>query len=211
MYQVILEGKQIKRNQVTGMHLMAGFLLIVMGLLTWLVPNSVKQQEFAFLNYAGLAIALLGVIIVFVCIFLNKKIIQTKANLVLRILEISSLALILLYSLYQKWYLPAGYSAVALLGIILAFYWEKTGKRNRVAIFSDSGVHIPGLGKDTDLPWQAVKQILLRHNILTVDCMNNKLYQLLLAEQTTDINKEEFETFCRFQIEAKKHLYKTEW
>lgn len=211
MYQVILEGKQIKRNQVTGMHLMAGFLLIVMGLLTWLVPNSVKQQEFAFLNYAGLAIALLGVIIVFVCIFLNKKIIQTKANLTLRIAEISSLVLILLYSLYQKWYLPAGYSAAALLGIILAFYWEKTGKQNRVAIFSDSGVHIPGLGKDTDLPWQAVKQILLRHNILTVDCMNNKLYQLLLAEQTTDINKEEFETFCRFQIEAKKHLYKTEW
>jgi hypothetical protein len=211
MYQIVLEGKQIKRNQVTGMHLMAGFLLIVMGLFTWLVPNSVKQKEFDFLNYAGLAIAFLGLIIVFVCIFFNKKIIQTKANLALRLLELSSLALILLYSLYQKWYLPAGYSAVALLGIILAFYWEKTGKKNKVATFTDEGAHVPGLGKNTDLPWQAIRQILLRHNILTVDCKDNKLYQLLLAEGQPLINKEEFETYCRFQIEAKKHLLKTEW
>jgi hypothetical protein len=211
MYQIVLEGKQIKRNQVTGMHLMAGFLLITMGLFTWLVPNSVKQKEFDFLNYAGLVIAFLGLIIVFVCIFFNKKIIQTKANLSLRLLELSSLTLILLYSLYQKWYLPAGYSAVALLGIILAFYWEKTGKKNKVATFTDEGAHVPGLGKDTDLPWQAIRQILLRHNILTVDCRDNKLYQLLLAEGQSIINKEEFETYCRFQIEAKKHLLKTEW
>lgn len=211
MYQIVLEGKQIKRNQVTGMHLMAGFLLIVMGLFTWLVPNSVKQKEFDFLNYAGLVIALLGLIIVFVCIFFNKKIIQTKANLALRLLELSSLTLILLYSLYQKWYLPAGYSAIALLGIILAFYWEKTGKRNKVATFTDEGVHIPGLGKNTDLPWQAIRQILLRHNVLTVDCRDNKLYQLLLAEGQSIINKEEFETYCHFQIEAKKHLLKAEW
>ena len=211
MYQIVLEGKQIKRNQVTGMHLMAGFLLIVMGLFTWLVPNSVKQKEFDFLNYAGLVIAFVGLIIVFACIFFNKKIIQTKANLALRLLELSSLALILLYSLYQKWYLPAGYSAVALLGIILAFYWEKTGKRNKIATFTDAGAHVPGLGKNTDLPWQAIRQILLRHNILTVDCRDNKLYQLLLAEGQSIINKEEFETYCRFQIEAKKHLLKTEW
>lgn len=211
MYQIVLEGKQIKRNQVTGMHLMAGFLLIAMGLFTWLVPNSVKQKEFDFLNYAGLVIALIGLIIVFVCIFFNKKIIQTKANLALRLLEISSLALILFYSLYQKWYLPAGYSAVALLGIILAFYWEKTGKRNKIARFTDQGIHIPGLGKNTDLPWQAIRQILLRHNILTVDCRDNKLYQLLLAQEQSIINKDEFETYCRFQIEAKKHLLKTDW
>lgn len=211
MYQLILEGKQIKRNQVTGMHLMAGFLLIVMGLLTWLVPNSVKQKEFDFLNYAGLVLAILGLVVVFVCIFFNKKVIQTKANLALRLLEISSLALVFLYSLYQKWYLPAGYSAAALLGIVLAFYWEKTGKRNRIATFTDNGVHIPGLGKNTDLPWQAIKQILLRHNILTVDCMDNKLYQILLANPQSVINKEEFETYCKFQIQAKKHLHKTDW
>jgi len=211
MYQIILEGKQIKRNQVTGMHLMAGFLLIVMGMLTWLVPNSVKQQEFDFLNYAGLAYALFGLVIVVVCIGFNKKIIQTKANLVLRFLEVISLGAILAYALFQKWYLPAGYSAAALLGIVLAFYWEKTGKQNRIASFTDDGVRIPGLGKKSETAWQDIKRIILKHDILTVDFKDNKLYQLQLATQKEELNKDEFETYCHFQIEAKNHLHKQDW
>lgn len=211
MYQIILEGKKIKRNQVTGMHLMAGFLLIAMGLLTWLVPNSVKQEEFDFLNYTGLTYALFGLLVIVVCIFFNKKVIQTKANLVLRFFEICSMTAILIYSLVHKWYLPAGYSSAALLGIILAFYWEKTGKRNRIATFTDQGVHIPGLGKSTDLNWKEIKKVILKHNILTIDCVNNKLYQIKLAATDQAINREEFATYCHFQIEAKKHLQEKEW
>lgn len=193
------------------MHLMAAFLLIVMGLLTWLVPNSVKQQEFDFLNYAGLAYALLGLVILVVCIFFNKKVIQTKANLWLRALEIGSLSAILIYSLVQKWYLPAGYSSAALLGIILAFYWEKTGKRNRIALFNDEGTRIPGLGKKSEAKWHDIKRIILKHNILTIDFKDNKLFQLTLSNQNNTINKDEFETYCHFQIEAKKHLHKVDW
>lgn len=190
---------------------MAGFLLIVMGLLTWMVPDSVKQKDFSFLNYAGLAYAFFGLFVVIVSIFFNKKIIQTRANLILRFLEICSLLPILIYSLYQSWYLPAVYSTAALIGILLAFYWEKAGKQNRLATFNDNGVQIPGLGKNSELPWQAVKQVLLRHNILTLDCMDNKLYQLTVSKQQTSIDKAAFEIFCHFQIEAKKHLYKAEW
>ncbi|RYE56340.1 MAG: hypothetical protein EOP48_08230 [Sphingobacteriales bacterium] len=170
-----------------------------------------KQQEFDFLNYTGLAYALFGVFIVVICIGFNKKIIQTKANLVLRFFEVLSLGAILAYALYQKWYLPAGYSTAALLGILLAFYWEKTGKQNRIASFTDDGVHIPGLGKKSEAAWQDIKRIILKHNILTVDFKDNKLYQLQLATQKEKLNQEEFETYCHFQIEAKKHLHKQDW
>jgi hypothetical protein len=211
MFQIILEGKQIKRNQVTGMHLMAGFLLIVMGLFTWMIPDSVKQQNFSFLNYAGLAFAFFGVLIVLICIFFNKKVIQTKANLVLRFFEFFSLATILIYSYYKKWYLPAGYSGAALLGIMLAFYWEKTGKKNRVATFSDAGIRVPGLGKKSEAAWSEIKKVILKHNILTIDFKDNKLFQLKLADKNNEINRAEFDTFCHFQIEAKKHLHKNDW
>ncbi len=211
MYQIVLEGKQVKKNQVTGMHLMAGFLLLVMGFLTWIVPNTLKQQEFDFLNKAGMAYSLLGLVIIIICIFFNKKIIQSPANFGLRILELFSLAPILIYSLLQKWYLPAAYSSAALIGIILAFYWERNGKKNRVAAFNDKGVFIPGLGRKSELPWQDITRVLLRHNVLTVDCKDNKLFQLNLERRQDAVNREEFEAYCKIQIEAKNHLYNANW
>ena len=107
MYQFTLEGKGVKRNQVTGMHLMAGLLLLVMGLLTWLVPDAVKQTEFSFLNWAGLLIAFTGAIIIFLSIFYNKKLIQSNFNFVLRLIEIVAMGAFLIYSLLKEWYLPA--------------------------------------------------------------------------------------------------------
>jgi hypothetical protein len=211
MYQIVLEGKQVKKNQVTGMHLMAGFLLLVMGFLTWIVPNTVKQQEFDFLNKVGIAYSLLGLAIIIICVFFNKRIIQSPANFGLRILEVLSLAPILIYSLLQKWYLPAAYSTAALLGIILAFYWERNGKKNRLAIFNDKGVFIPGLGRKSELAWQDITRILLRHHVLTVDCKDNKLFQINLDRNQDTVNREEFEGYCKIQIEAKKHLHKADW
>ena len=211
MYQIVLEGKQVKKNQVTGMHLMAGFLLLVMGFVTWMVPNSIKQQEFNFLNAAGIGYSLLGLAIIIICIFFNKKIIQSPANFALRILEVVALISILAYSLVQKWYLPAGYSGAALLGIILAYYWEKNGKKSRLATFNDKGVFIQGLGRKSELAWQDITRILLRHHILTVDCKDNKLFQLHLERNSNKVNGEEFETYCKIHIEAKKHLHKADW
>jgi hypothetical protein len=213
MYKIPLEGKQVKKNQVTGMHLMAGFLLIVMGMFTWLVPNDIKQEEFIFLNWAGLSYAFLGIAIVIICIFFNKRIIQTKANFTLRILEVCALTLVLIYSLMQKWYLPAGYSGAALLGIILAFYWEKSGKQSRVATVHDDGLHIPRLGRNNLLLWQDINRVLFRHNILTIDCKDNRLIQLTVENTSPNgiVNKEEFEQYCYKKIEEKKDLRKEDW
>ena len=211
MYQIILEGKQLRKNQVTGMHLMAAFLLIVMGFLTWLVPNDVKQEEFAFLNWVGLGYSFFGLAILVICIFFNKKIIQSKANLALRLLEVLSLAPILIYSLVQEWYLPAGYSAAALLGIVLAFYWEKSGKQSRKAIFDESGVQIPRLGRDSELDWDEVSRVLLKHNILTIDCYNNKLFQFSVEANSQTVDKEIFNRFCLNQIKLKSNSNKKDW
>ncbi len=211
MYQIVLEGKQVKKNQVTGMHLMAGFLLLVMGFLTWAVPNTIKQQEFNFLNKVGIAYSFFGMALIVICIFFNKRVIQSPANFGLRILEVLSLAPILIYSLFQKWYLPAAYSAAALLGIILAFYWERNGRKNRIATFNDKGVFVPGLGRKSELAWQDITRILLRHHVLTIDCKDNKLFQLNLERSSNNTSRDEFEAYCKIQIEAKKHLYKADW
>lgn len=190
---------------------MAGFLLLVMGLVTWLVPNQVKQETFDFLNYAGLGYAFFGLLLILISIFLNKKIIQGKGNFVLRTLELIAFATIVTYSLYQRWYLPAAYSGAALIGIVLAYYWERSGHKNRLAMFSDAGVRISGLGSKSQMSWQDLNRIMLRHRILTVDCRDNKLFQLEIESLPAHFNPEDFEAYCHIQIEAKKHLHNKEW
>ncbi|WP_118974036.1 hypothetical protein [Taibaiella koreensis] len=211
MYQILLEGKQVKKNQVTGMHLMAGFLLLIMGLFTWLVPNAVKQAEFNFLNNIGLLYAAFGFALLIISVFFNKKIIQSPANFGLRIAEILLFISILAYSFIRKWYLPAAYSGAALLGIILAYYWERNGKKTRRAVFNDKGIFVTGLGRKSDMTWQDIKKVMLRHKVLTIDCKDNKLFQINVDHGQEAINQEDFEAYCHIQIEAKKHLYKEDW
>lgn len=211
MYQIYLEGRQLKRNQITGMHLMVGFLLIGIGMVTWLVPDSVKQTELQFLNYVGLAYALLGFLILFLCIFLNKRIIQSKGNTVLRITEIIALSLILIFSVYKHWLLPAGYSTAALLGIIIAYYFEKNTKKDKRAEFNEKAIKIPGLGRHANASWSEVKNIILKNNILTVDFKNNKLYQANLSKNNKSLNQQNFVSFAKEQILKNKDSYKEDW
>jgi len=211
MHQILLEGRQLKRNQITGMHLMVGFLLIGIGMVTWLVPNSVKQTELQFLNYVGLGYALLGLLIVITCIFFNRKVIQTKANSILRIVEILALLIILIYAGVKQWYLPLAYSATALTGIILAYFFEQNHKKDKVVSFNENGIHIPGLGRHSNAPWEEVKNIILKHNILTVDFMNNKLYQANISKNNKLIDYEILNGYIRTQIDANKHKYRADW
>jgi hypothetical protein len=211
MYQILLEGKQLKRNQITGMHLMVGFLLIGIGMVTWLVPNSIKQTELEFLNYIGLAYAILGFFIVVICMFFNKKVIQTKANAFLRFVEIISLAVVLIYSLIKQWHLPAGYSGSALLAIILAYYLERNHKKDKTAGFDEKGIHIPGLGKHTNAPWSEIKNVILKHNILTVDFRNNKLHQANVSKNNKNLDYSGFNQFVQDQIAINQNKYRADW
>lgn len=211
MYQIYLEGRQLKRNQITGIHLMVGFLLIGIGMVTWMVPNSVKQTALEFLNYVGLSYAFFGFAIILICIFFNKKIIQSKANTALRIFEIIALGLMLAFSIYKKWYLPVGYSTTALLSIILAYYFEMNNKKERKATFNEKGIRIPGLGRHTNTRWSEIKNIIIKNNILTVDFRNNKLYQTHLSKNNDALDIEALTSFATAQIKQNADNYKADW
>lgn len=211
MYQILLESKQLKRNQITGMHLMVGFLLIGIGMVTWMVPDDVKQPALHFLNYFGLMYALLGFAIILICILFNKKIIQTKANAVIRIIEIIALLLMLAFSVYKKWYLPIGYSSVALTGIIITYLLEKNHKKDKKAIFNEKGIKIPGLRRHSNAPWSEINNIILKNNILTIDFRNNKLYQAHLSKNNTELNRQDFILFAKEQISNNSANYKEDW
>ncbi|PSK94368.1 hypothetical protein [Taibaiella chishuiensis] len=210
-YTLPVEGSRVKRNQVTGMHLMAGLLLVVMGLLTWAVPNQVKQAEFAFLNQAGIAYAIFGVLLLIITIFFNKKIVQTKAGLVLRIIEILALLPIFIYALQNKWYLPATYSGATLAGILFAYFWEKSGTKPRYIFIDKNGINLQQFAGSKKIAWPDVTRVLLRHHILTIDCRDNRLMQYKVLPEQLSIEKESFEQNCAQLIRDHEHLHQKDW
>lgn len=204
----ILQNK-LKRNQVTALHLMVGFLLIVMGWVTWLVPVSIKSIRYAFLDTISLVYIAFGGFLLFVSVFLNKKIIQGKSNLLIRLLEVIALLPVLIYSLVQHWYLPAAYSTAAFIGVAFAYLWEKSaGKKAQVTI-DETGVHLPYFNGKT-IRWPEVERFIIKYGILTVDCRDNHLYQYEIQAITPDLASNIL-NFTEKSIEKSKHLYKADW
>lgn len=204
----VLQNK-LKRNQVTALHLMVGFLLILMGFVTWLIPGSLKSMRYAFLDTISLIYIVFGFFLLFVSVFFNKKIIQGKSNLLIRFMEVTALFPILIYSLIQKWYLPATYSAAAFTGIVFAYFWEKNaGKKAQVHIDKE-GVRLPHFTGKT-LKWPEIERLIIKHGVLTIDCRNNHLYQYEIENINSDIIYKLL-NFTDKNIENSLHLYKPDW
>lgn len=210
-YTLPVEGSRVKKNQVTGMHLMAGLLLMVMGFLTWAVPNQVKQEEFFFLNAAGITYTLFGLVLLIITIFFNKKVVQTRAGFVLRIIEILALLPIFIYALQKNWYLPATYSGATLTGIIFAYFWEKSGSRPRYIFIDNNGINLQQFAGSKKIAWPDVTRVLLRHNILTIDCKDNRLMQYKVLPEQLSLDKQIFEQHCARLIADHAHLHQKGW
>jgi len=212
-YRITTRQHRIKKHQVTALHLMIGFLLFMMGLVTWLVPGTVKTERFAFLDIIGIAYSAAGLLLIVIAVFLNRKVIQNPIrNQALRIIEILLLLTILVYTIIQQWYLPLGYSSVALAVIIFAYFWERNAHAARILTIDSQGVRVPGFFRNLTLAWQDVSRIILRHAVLTIDCHNNRLYQFDVTQVSPDEGSPEpFHSFCEAMIATHRHLPKDDW
>lgn len=212
-YKVTVHQNRIKRNQVTALHLMIGLLLFMMGFVTWSIPASIKTNRFAFLDVVGIIYSVLGISLILISIFFNRRIVQSASgNRVLRILEILILFSILLYTIIQKWYLPIAYSSAALLAIIFAFFWEKNADTDKIIQINTSGIIIPNFFRNQVLKWQDIDHVVLRHSVLTIDCRNNHLFQFDTGKASQEITcPETIEDFCKKMIEEHKSLPKNDW
>jgi len=200
----------VKNNQVTAIHLMVGILLLTLGYLTVLVPENIKTTKYLFLNIYGTIILSIGIALIVLSIFFNKKIIQSKYNFVLRIIEMISLLTICIYSFSQKWYLPGAYSLTAIMAVVFAFIWEKNAQHDIDILIKDKNVEIPKFLKRKIIPWKEIKNVVLNHGILTIDCRNNKLYQFPIKEIKIP-NQEKIQSFCREKIAKHEHEYNKDW
>lgn len=195
MYTLELVKEKVKRNQVVAFHLIAAIILMIMGFITFVTPFSLniyqagkENTQFVEMNwvhYVGLLISLIGLSIIIITIFFNRRFIQDKKNLIIRIIEILCFLPILAYCLYNKWYLPATYSGAALIGICLAYIFEKNQEKNRIIEINNQGILLKTSSKNTKWNWEELEHFIIKHNVLTLRTTDKKLFQFIFL-----INKE---------------------
>lgn len=214
-YQIRLNNKGVNKRNVTFSHIMAAFLLIIMGAVAATIIRTLSETAAAVMEaniyYATAIIYVVsGLVILFLIIKFNEKIINNKAfSTKLRIFEIAILAPVLIYCLYKEMYVPAAWAGVGVMGILYAFYYENAAIKPSIVNIDHKGVSLPNT-KVGFLVWESVLRLMIRHRILTIEAGGNKLYQLDL-DKDQDIPVSEIEAFAQKRINEEKKTIKNDW
>lgn len=111
--------------------------------------------------------------------------------------ETFSLVLALLYANF--WFQHVGIAATIIFGVIFLAVSIVQGKRTQV-LFTGEGIHLTRVFKTVVFPWQAMSNVILKDDILTIDFKSNKIIQVELAENNLAVDESEFNTFCTRQL-----------
>src|SRR5690554_907972 len=136
MYEIPIQNQLLKTNQITAMHMMVAIIFIILGAITSSVPKDIVDTYDTYINIYGYIMLSLGIVIIILSVFFNKKIIQSKYNSILRFIEVIVLISILIYTFVNSWYLPFTYATTTLLGVIFAIIWEHHGDRKSTRLNS---------------------------------------------------------------------------
>lgn len=214
-YQLKLNNKGVNKRNVTFSHLMAAFLLIIMGVVSATILKTLAETQAAVIN-SGIfymvsgTYVLAGILILFITIKFNKQITAKRSlSTQLRIFEILLLLPTLVYCLLKQWHVPAAYAGIGIGGILYAFYYEFSSIKDKIVTIDDKGINNPHT-KTSFLPWEKVLRLIVRHQILTIEGQGNKLYQYdLQSGQTIDVAS--IESFAAQRIKEEKKVIKNDW
>lgn len=222
-FQVPLTEQKVKPHQVTALHLVAGFALLALAAIGLLVNNTVmtlpgagtiEEQKVTIEKFDTLDIGLsitmaLSIIILFAALFRNKWLRKPSVNKVFRIGELLILAAAAIYLLTLNLTVPAVVFGILAATMIFSLTWE-TGKDTRLYVqVRDQGISLPVTSRRRSVAWLEVEKVLLRHGTITINCVDNRMYQWVTA--ANDINVDEFEAYCDALIQAAMKDRKKDW
>lgn len=222
-FEIPLAEQKVKSHQVTALHLIAGFALLAFSAIGLLVNNTVmtlpgsapiEQQEITIQQFDNIDIGLSAVmgisaIILFAGMFRNKWLRKPANNRIFRILELIVLAAISIFMLTKQYNVPAALFGLLAATIVFSLFWESGKKTNTSVLFTDSGTKLPVTSRRRHLNWHEIEQVLLRHGTITINCIDNRLYQWITTKHDTDVNA--VEAYCNAMIEAAKKDRKADW
>jgi len=143
-----------------------------------------------------------GLLLLGVTIVKNKWLTTTKANLVARVLELLIALCVAALSLFQQWKFPLGIFSVLSAAILFALFWERAAGQTLVIQIDETGIKLPVTSRKRFIAWVEVEDVVLRYGTLSIECLENRLYQWDIADNNVD--SEPFMAYCTAQVEANK-------
>lgn len=212
-FEIPIIEERGKKSYIITLHLLVCFLLIVTGIFEVLLhlffakTAGAKFPHFTLLKIGGVLTFILGLALLSIIIFKNKWLIKPTVNKTLRITEfIIFISFALVAWNYDVQY-PALIFGITAAALLYGLYWENQAIDKKV-IIGEKGISLPKAGRNF-LHWQEVQRVLLRHGIITIDCLDNHLFQWNI--QSFSFDEEIFSEFCKAQIAAGVKDRKKDW
>ena len=201
VYDLPLVEEKVKPHQVTTLHLVSSFAFIGAGAIIVIYNYTIPGW--------GLALLITGILILGLTIVKNKWITSAKVNPAIRILELLIAISVGMYSYFQQWKFPVVIFSILSAALAFSIYWERNSDNILYVHVDDDGLKLPVVRRRF-IPWKEIDNVVFRFGTLTINCLDNHLFQWTIAEQTID--PETFEVFCKRKVdENAKRRRNDEW
>jgi hypothetical protein len=213
-FTIPLADPRVKLQQSTALHLMVAIVLcavgLVSGVLFWFTEVSpTVRSAYVPLAIFGSVCFAAGLIIGGLAIAARRRLRDGRKGRKLRFVELGLLVVGAILFLLQGWNFPALLFAILATMVLLALLGEGKGNSTTVG-FDEQGIHRPFALRSRNIPWHDVRRALLRHGTLTIDLVDNRLFQYSVPAQAVDA--EIFEAWAAAQVEnGKVNRPKNDW
>ncbi len=191
VYDLPVEDEKVKPHHITTLHLICSLAFMSAGAIIF-------RYNFD-ITIWGLSLLLAGVLLLLVTIFKNKRIISKKVNPQVRFIELLISVTMAVYSAIQGWRFPTGIFSVLSAAIVFAIYWERAGGSAPAIHIDDDGIRLPVTSRKRFLKWAEVEEVVMRFGTLSINCVDNRLFQWNIPGSEVDI--ETFEAYCAAKVE----------
>jgi Trp operon repressor len=177
-------------RRMTTLHLMLAFVLCGIGagsfVLYWFTFMSPKftgaYRPFAVLGGCSIVV---GLGIATTTIFYKNWLMEGRRNFWLRVAEVIAIGAASLTFALMGQMRPAILFGVVDAAIILAAVWELRKPTAQKAIIDEHGITLPKGSFTQLLRWSEIENVLLRHSILSIELIGNRLVQRSIHEAAT--------------------------
>jgi hypothetical protein len=211
-FELPLVEERVKPHQLTALHLFVAFILLITASLLLVSYSAVshlpedKLAEYKMLLYFGPAVSValyaITAILLIVTIVKNKWLQKPMNNMLFRTFELLLIASLFIYCTVAGLVIPAIIYAILCTTIILAISWERKKHIPLVINIDKDGIKLPITSRTRIIDWADIEHVILRFGTLTVNCVDNRLYQWNIGNYNfeTDV----FEVFCIRQVDKAK-------
>lgn len=202
VFDLPVSGAKVKPQQLTALHLFCGLAFLGTGAIIY-----VYNFE---LTYWGLCLLLFGLGLIAVTVARNKWLTSSSINMAARVVELLVALAIGVLSYSEQWKFPMLIFTVLVAVIVFSLYWERGAGQQLYVSVDETGVHMPVTSRKRFVAWAEADQVILRYGVLSVDCVDNKLFQFNVPAAA--VPQDDFNAYCARQVEDNiPNRRKDEW